>query len=72
MIDKGYIDETERGYEFYEYPKKTPIIKPMGEVREFIDDETGEVFKYSYNQLISIVGEKRAADLWESDNNVSE
>lgn len=36
----------------------------MGEVREFIDDETGEVFKYSYNQLVAAVGEEQAAVLW--------
>ena len=65
LIEKGYIDENEKGYEFYEYPRKIPVIKPMGEVREFIDDETGEVLRYSYNQLISIVGEEQAKELWE-------
>lgn len=64
LIEKGYIDKTERGYDFYEYPKKTPVIKPLGEVREFIDDETGEVYKYSYNQLVAAVGEAQAAELW--------
>lgn len=64
LIEKGYIDKTERGYDFYEYPRRKPVIKPMGEVREFIDDETGEVFKYSYNQLVAAVGEEQAASLW--------
>lgn len=64
LIEKGYVDQNERGYDFYEYPRRKPIIKPMGEVREFIDDETGEVFKYSYNQLVAAVGEEQAADLW--------
>ena len=65
LIEKGYIDENEKGYEFYEYPKKIPVIKPRGEVKEFIDDETGEILKYSYNQLVAIVGEEQAAELWE-------
>lgn len=64
LIDKGYIEEGERGYDFYEYPKRKPIIKPIGETKEFIDDETGEVFKYSYNQLVAAVGEEQAAALW--------
>lgn len=67
LIEKGYIDETEKGYDFYEYPKKTPTIKPIGEVREFIDDETGELLKYSYNQLVSIIGEEKAKELWEEN-----
>ena len=49
---------TEKGYDFYECPRKAPVIKPIGEVREFIDDETGEIVKYSYNQLVSIIGEE--------------
>lgn len=64
LIEKGYVDQNERGYDFYEYPRRKPVIKPMGEVREFIDDETGEVFKYSYNQLVAAVGEEQAAALW--------
>lgn len=64
LIEKGYIDENEKGYDFYEYPRKTPVIKPIGEVKEFIDDETGEVLRYSYNQLLSIVGEEQAKELW--------
>ena len=69
LIDKGYILERERGYEFYEYPQYKKTIQPIGEVREFIDSDTGEVFHYSYNQLISIVGKEQANILWESDNN---
>ena len=64
LIEKGYIDENEKGYDFSEYPRRKPVIKPMGEVKEFIDDETGEVFKYSYNQLVAVVGEEQAAALW--------
>ena len=64
LIEKGYVDQNERGYDFYEYPRRKPVIKPMGEVREFIDDETGEVFKYSYNQLVAAVGEEQAVALW--------
>ena len=64
LIEKGYIDENERGYDFYEQPRRKPIIKPIGKVKEFIDDETGEVFRYSYNQLVAAVGEEQAAALW--------
>ena len=64
LIEKGYVDQNEKGYDFYEYPRRKPVIKPIGEVREFIDDETGEVFKYSYNQLVAELGEEQAATLW--------
>lgn len=64
LIEKGYVDQNEKGYDFYEYPRRKPVIKPIGEVREFIDDETGEVFRYSYNQLVAAVGEEQAAALW--------
>ena len=64
LIEKGYIDQNERGYDFYECPRRKPVIKPIGEVKEFLDDETGEVFQYSYNQLIAAVGEEQAAALW--------
>lgn len=64
LVEKGYIEETDRGLNFYEYPKKAPAIKPIGEVREFVDDETGEVFKYCYEQLVAIVGADQASALW--------
>ena len=70
LIEKGYIDKTERGYDFYEYPRRKQELKPIGEKREFVDSETGEVFLYSYNQLIAAVGEEQAAELW-GDNNVN-
>ena len=72
LIEKGYIDKTERGYDFYEYPRRKQELKPIGEKREFVDSETGEVFEYSYNQLVAAVGEEQAAALWESDSNVRE
>lgn len=72
LIEKGYIDKTERGYDFYEYPRRKKELKPIGEKREFVDSETGEVFEYSYNQLVAAVGEEQAAALWESDSNVRE
>lgn len=72
LIEKGYIDKTERGYDFYEYPRRKQELKPIGEKREFVDSETGEVFLYSYNQLVAALGEEQAAALWESDSNVGE
>jgi len=47
-LAKGYIEETGKSFSFYEYPRRNPIIKPKGEVREFVDDETGEIYKYCY------------------------
>ena len=64
LQEKGYIISTSRGYEFYEYPRFSANIKPIGEQREFIDSETGEVFKYSLEQLIAAVGSEQAAKLW--------
>lgn len=64
LQEKGYIISTSRGYEFYEYPRFSANIKPIGEQREFIDSETGEVFKYSLEQLIAAVGNEQAAKLW--------
>ena len=72
LIEKGYIDKNDKGYDFYEYPHRKPVIKPVGEKREFIDDETGEIFSYSYNQLVAAVGEEEAAALWEGRSNVKE
>ena len=72
LIEKGYIDEKDKGYDFYEYPRKKQELKPIGEKKEFVDSETGEVFVYSYNQLVAAVGEEQAAALWESDSNVGE
>lgn len=31
LQEKGYIIKTDRGYEFYEYPKYSTNIKPLGE-----------------------------------------
>lgn len=64
LQDKGYIIKSDRGLDFYEYPKQAAKLLPIGEKREFIDDETGEVFNYSYNQLVAAVGEEQAAALW--------
>ena len=64
LIEKGYIDENEKGYDFYEYPRRKPVIKPIGEKKEFVDNETGEIYVYTYNQLVAAVGEEQAAVLW--------
>lgn len=70
LIEKGYIDKTERGYDFYEYPRRRRVIKPIGEKKEFVDDETGEIYVYTYNQLVAAVGEEQAAALWEVNSDV--
>ena len=67
LQDKGYIIKSDRGLDFYEYPKQAAKLFPIGEKREFVDDETGEVFNYSYNQLVAAVGEEQAAALWGGD-----
>ena len=64
LQEKGYIIESDRGYEFYEYPKYSANIKPVGEQREFIDTDTGEIFRYSFDQLVSIVGKEAAVEMW--------
>ena len=64
LTAKGYIEETGKSFSFYEYPRRNPVIKPKGEVREFVDDETGEIYKYCYEQLVAAVGEEQAAALW--------
>ena len=71
-MDKGYIVKSDRGLDFYEYPKQPAKLLPIGEKKKFVDDETGEVFSYSYNQLVSIVGKEEADILWEGDRNVTE
>ena len=72
LLEKGYIEQNDKSFSFYEYPQRKPNIKPIGEKREFVDSETGEVFVYSYNQLVAALGEEQAAALWESDSNVGE
>ena len=67
LQDKGYIISSGRGLDFYEYSKQAAKLLPIGEKREFVDDETGEVFNYSYNQLVAAVGEEQAAALWGGD-----
>lgn len=64
LSEKGYIIATDRGYEFYEYPKYSTSIKPLGEQRDFVDTETGEIFHYSFEQLASIVGQETAVEMW--------
>ena len=64
LQDKGYIIKSDRGLDFYEYPKQAAKLLPIGEKREFVDDETGEIYKYCYEQLVAAVGEEQAAALW--------
>ena len=49
---------------FYEYPKKSIALKPSEEKREFIDDESGEVFHLTYKELVEITGNKDCLSLW--------
>ena len=70
LLEKGYIEQNEKSFDFYEYPRRKPIIKPIGEKREFVDDETGEIYIYTYEQLAAAVGKEQAAALWEVKGNV--
>ena len=72
LQEKGYIIKSDRGLEFYEYPKAAVKLLPIGDKKEFVDNETGEVFNYSYNQLVAIVGKEKADYLWDGDSNVGE
>ena len=63
LCEKGYICENDRGLDFYEYPQ-IRRIKPAGEKKTFVDEETGEVYEYTYEQLTAAVGKEQAAALW--------
>ena len=54
----------EKNFSFYELPQRVANIQPIGEKREFIDQDTGEVYKYSYQELVSIVGKESADIMW--------
>ena len=61
----GYIEELDkRHYVFYEVPKITLSLKPHEERREFIDNDSGEILKLTYNELSNIVGEN-AFSMWQ-------
>lgn len=64
LQEKGYIISTSRGYEFYEYPRYSANIKPVGEKRQFVDNETGEIFNYSFEELASAIGKEKAVEMW--------
>ena len=48
-------------YEFYE-KKKTRLVM-SAKRKEFVDDETGEIFRYTYEELKNAVGEDEAAKM---------
>lgn len=74
LKDKGYIVECEENshrYEFYEAPQRRAKINLRQQKREFIDNESGEIFNLSYAELLDAVGnEAEARQLW-SEANVS-
>lgn len=49
---------------FYEYPKKSLSLKPSEEKREFIDDESGEVYHLTYKELVEIMGNADCLSMW--------
>lgn len=64
LIEKGYIVQGEKNFSFYELPQRVANIQPIGEKREFIDQDTGEVYKYSYQELVAVVGKESADIMW--------
>lgn len=66
LIEKGYLvqyDDTH--YNFYEYPRFVPKRNTeKEEVRTIIDQNTGEVFEYTYSQLRQFVNKELADILW--------
>lgn len=54
-------------YDFYEV--HMPNIGIKVERREFVDDETGEIYNLSYRELIDMVGEEEAKYMWEESKN---
>jgi hypothetical protein len=49
---------------FYEYPKKTMTLKPHEEKREFIDNDTGEVYYFTYKELCEAMGKEDCLSVW--------
>ena len=53
-------------FNFYDKSQKAKLSSSSSvERRTFFDDETGQEFKYSYQQLVEVVGEEEAKELWE-------
>ena len=66
LEEESYIvNHGKNHYEFYE-EKKTRLIMEVKR-KEFIDDETGEIFRYTYEELKNAVGEENAAKMWGGD-----
>lgn len=69
LMEKGYIVESlnnKHHYEFYETPQNQGKINFLKEEREFIDNETGEIFNLTYAELLENVGnEVEARQIWE-------
>ena len=49
---------------FYEYPKKTLALKPYEEQRDFIDNDTGEVYHLTYKELVEAMGQEDCFSIW--------
>lgn len=66
LIQKGYLIQTDKyNYDFYEVPILSANIKAREQQRQFIDNDTGEVYHYTLSELKQIVGDIRALALWE-------
>lgn len=66
LEEKNYViksNNSNYGYDFYERPHKKPTFTV--EKREFIDRETGEIYQYTYEELVSIAGVYNASTMWE-------
>lgn len=60
------IKDNYGNYNFYETPKTPQQLRALSnEKREFVDSY-GEVFRYTYSELVKIVGQKTANEMWEN------
>lgn len=67
LLEKGYLIQTDKyNYDFYEVPILSVRIKAREQQRQFVDNDTGEVYHYTLSELKQIVGDTtRALALWE-------
>ena len=66
LLQKGYLIQTDKyNYDFYEVPIILENIKAREQIRQFIDNYSGEIYHYTLKKLKQIVGDTRALELWE-------
>lgn len=69
LQEKGYIlpaNETGTLNDFYETPQSKAKINVVREKREFVNNDTGEIMKLTYAELLDIVeNEIEAKQIWE-------